>query len=115
MPIKDIRDENFEEEILKARSALTLVDFWATWCAPCKAIMPLIEELSQKYEGKVSFAKINVEDNPKTSSQFKVFSIPNLILFKGGKVFAQLVGRTSRKDIESLILSGLSEARAGHS
>ena len=70
--------------------------------------------LGKKYEGKVSFAKINVEDNPRISSQVKVFSIPNLILFKGGKVFAQLVGRTSRKDIESLILSGL-EVRPGHS
>ena len=107
MAIKDIRDENFEAEILDKRPSLALVDFWATWCVPCKALNPIIEELSEKYNGQVTFAKINVEENPRTPSRYQVFSIPNLIFFKDGQVYAQLVGSAKPKEIESLILSGL--------
>jgi len=107
MAIKEIRDDNFEDVILKRAPSLALVDFWATWCAPCKAIMPVIEELSEKYEGKVTFVKLNVEENPRIPSRYQVFSIPNLILFKDGKVFGQLVGSAKPREIESLIQSGL--------
>ena len=107
MAIKDIRDDNFEAEILGSGPSLALVDFWANWCAPCKALTPIIEQLSEKYAGQVSFAKLNVEENPRIPSRYQVFSIPNLILFKDGQVYAQLVGSAKPKEIESLILSGL--------
>lgn len=80
-----------------------LVDFWATWCAPCKAIAPLVDEIAGQYAGKVKVLKMNVDENPSTPGKFGVRGIPTLILFKGGKVVDQLVGAVPKSQIKDLV------------
>ncbi|MBI4041560.1 MAG: thioredoxin [Deltaproteobacteria bacterium] len=89
--IKTIGDQNFEQEVLKATQP-TLVDFWATWCGPCKALGPKIDQLATEYSGKIKFTKLDVDDNPQTPSQYGIRGVPTLIVFKNGKVAKQLVG-----------------------
>ncbi len=86
-----VSDTSFEAEVLKA-STPVLIDFWAPWCAPCRAIAPVVEELAREYAGKLKVVKMNVDDNPKTPQKYGVRGIPNLILFKGGQVADQIVG-----------------------
>jgi thioredoxin 1 len=93
--IIEVRDDNFEAEVLKSNLPV-LVDFWASWCGPCKAIAPVIEELSKEYEGRLKVAKVNVDDNPATPSRYGVRGIPNLILLKGGVVKEQIVGAVAK-------------------
>jgi thioredoxin 1 len=93
--IIEVRDDNFEAEVLKSNLPV-LVDFWASWCGPCKAIAPVIEELSKDYEGRLKVAKVNVDDNPATPSRYGVRGIPNLILLKGGVVKEQIVGAVAK-------------------
>ncbi len=87
----EFTDANFDAEVLKSDKP-TLVDFWATWCAPCRAIAPVVEHLATQYEGKVKVGKLDVDHNPNVASTYGVRSIPTLLLFKGGKVVEQLVG-----------------------
>ena len=87
----EFTDGNFDAEVLKCDQP-TLVDFWATWCAPCRAIAPVVEALAAQYKGQVKIGKLDVDHNQKVASQFGVRSIPTLLLFKGGKVVEQLVG-----------------------
>jgi thioredoxin len=86
-----VTDQNFETTVAAAQQPV-LVDFWATWCAPCKMLKPVIDELAAEYEGRVIVAELDVDANPVTSSKFTVLSIPTLILFRGGKPAERIVG-----------------------
>jgi thioredoxin 1 len=89
--IKHISDSNFEGEVLKSPTPV-LIDFWAPWCGPCKAIAPVLEELADEYAGKLKIVKINVDENPQTPARYGVRGIPNLLIIKGGEVKDQIVG-----------------------
>jgi thioredoxin 1 len=97
--IMDINDSNFEKEVLQSEKPV-MVDFWAPWCGPCKAIGPVVETLAGDYDGKVKFAKCNVDDNPITPSKYGIKAIPTLIFFKGGNVVDQITGMVSRARLE---------------
>ncbi|MBI5887363.1 MAG: thioredoxin [Deltaproteobacteria bacterium] len=101
-----VTDSSFDAVVLKS-DAPVLVDFWATWCAPCKAIAPLVDEIAGQYAGKVKVFKMNVDENPATPGKFGVRGIPTLILFKGGKVVDQLVGAVPKSQIKDLVDKGL--------
>ncbi len=88
---KQVSDSSFESDVLKA-SGPVLVDFWAEWCGPCKQIAPALEEMSKEMEGKLTIAKVNIDDNPETPSKYGVRGIPTLILFKDGEVADTKVG-----------------------
>lgn len=100
--IKEINDGNFQEQVLNTDST-TVVDFWASWCGPCKMLSPVIDELAQELKGKVEFAKVNVDENPLASSQFRVASIPTVMVFKDGKVVETLVGFRPKQSIKTAI------------
>ena len=94
-----VTDANFEAEVEK-HDGLAIVDFWATWCGPCRMIAPILEQLSTEYEGKVKVTKLDVDANIKTSSRFNVRSIPTLLFFKDGRVVDQIIGAVQRPVIE---------------
>ena len=100
--ITNVTDQTFEQEVLKA-SQPVLVDFWAAWCGPCRMIAPTVEALATEYAGKAKVAKVNVDENQSTPSQYNIRGIPTLLLFKDGQVKEQLVGAASRDVIESLL------------
>jgi thioredoxin len=89
--VKHVSDSNFEGEVLKSPTPV-LVDFWAPWCGPCKAIAPLLDELADDYAGKLKVVKMNVDENPNTPARYGVRGIPNLLIIKGGQVKDQIVG-----------------------
>jgi thioredoxin 1 len=89
--ITEVGDQNFDSEVLQCNLPV-LVDFWASWCGPCKAIAPVIEQLSIDYAGRLKVAKVNVDENPNTPSRYGVRGIPNLIIVKSGVVKEQIVG-----------------------
>ena len=97
-----VADDTFEHEVLKS-STPVLIDFWAPWCAPCRAIAPIVEELSATYAGKLKVVKMNVDDNPKTPSRYGVRGIPNLILFHNGEVKEQIVGAVPKAQLVKVI------------
>lgn len=99
-------DDNFESEVLQSGIPV-LVDFWATWCAPCKAIAPVIDTIAEEYDGKVKVGKVNVDDNPGTPGKYGVRGIPTVILFKDGKVVDQVVGAVPKAQLEALIKKAL--------
>jgi thioredoxin 1 len=100
--ILEINDSSFEQEVIQS-STPVLVDFWAPWCGPCRAIAPVIEELSTEYAGKLKVAKCNVDDNPKTPSRFGIRAIPTLIIFKAGNVSEQITGAVAKSQIAAAI------------
>ena len=95
-------DSNFSEEVVSSELP-SLVDFWAEWCAPCKSIAPIVEELAKEYQSKVKIGKLNVDENPKTATQYGIRGIPTLLLFKEGKVFQQMVGVKSKTEIQKVL------------
>ena len=100
--ILHITDSSFEEEVLKSARPIML-DFWAEWCGPCKMIAPILDELAEQYKGKLTFAKINIDDNQKTPETYAVRGIPTLMLFKDGEVAATKVGAASKSQLEAFI------------
>lgn len=103
--VKEITDAVFQNEVLDSKTPV-LVDFWAPWCGPCRAIAPVVEELSKEFDGKVKFVKVNVDDNPVVASQLGIRSIPTLKVFVSGSEKNQMVGAGSKDQIKGL-LSGL--------
>jgi thioredoxin 1 len=91
MPVIALTDDSFDQEVLKSGLPV-LVDFWASWCGPCRMVAPIIEELADEYAGRIKFAKLDVDANPSKSSQFNIRSIPNMILFRDGKPVDSIVG-----------------------
>jgi len=102
MSIVHVTDDNFEAQVLKA-SQPVLVDFWAEWCGPCKAIAPILEQLADEYEDSVQIAKLDVDANQSTAMKYGIRSIPTLILFRDGVVQAQHVGLASKEKLAKLI------------
>ena len=102
----EVNDKNFTIEVLQSDLPV-LVDFWATWCGPCKSIGPVIEELSKEYAGRIKVTKLNVDENPATPGQYGVRGIPTLILFKGGKILEQIVGAVPKTRLTAMIEKAL--------
>ncbi len=100
--ILEVEDNSFESEVLKADLPV-MVDFWAPWCGPCKALSPVIEELAATYGDKVKFTKCNVDDNPVTPGNYGIRSIPTLIFFKDGEISEQIVGAVAKSKLEGAI------------
>jgi thioredoxin 1 len=89
--VKEFTDDNFEAEVLKSDKPV-LVDFWAVWCAPCRMVAPVVEEIADTYGGKIKVGKVNVDENSKTPNEYGIRSIPTIMLFKDGKVAEQVIG-----------------------
>ena len=104
--IVEVTDSNFQTEILGSKLPV-LVDFWAVWCAPCRAIAPHVEALATQYEGKIRVGKCDTDSNQQLAAQFDVRSIPTLLMFKGGQVVGQVVGAVPRAKIEDLVKRAL--------
>ncbi|HSB10576.1 MAG TPA: thioredoxin [Blastocatellia bacterium] len=107
--VNDVTDQNFEQEVLNSDKPV-LVDFWAEWCHPCKALAPAVDKVAQEYDGKAKVVKLNVDDNSQTGTRFGVRGIPTLILFKGGTEFDRVVGTTSKDNISRMIDRALNNA-----
>ncbi|AFX98762.1 Thioredoxin [Candidatus Endolissoclinum faulkneri L2] len=102
MTTKIVSDSSFDEEVLKSDIPV-IVDFWAEWCAPCKAIAPLLEKISDELKGQVKIVKLNIDDNQKTSVTYGVRGIPTLIVFKDGHIHAKKVGALSESQLKNWI------------
>ena len=104
--VSDITDQEFEQKIIKSKQT-ALVDMWAPWCGPCRIVAPVVDKLSQKYDGKCKFYKMNIDENPKTAAKYRVMSIPTLLFFKNGEVVNTVVGavpeRTLSPKVEEIL------------
>ncbi|WP_304529039.1 thioredoxin TrxA [Dyella sp. OK004] len=100
--ITHVSDDAFEQEVLKSDTPV-LLDFWAEWCGPCKAIAPILDDLAKQYEGKLRIAKINIDHNQKTPRNYGVRGIPTLMVFKNGKVEATQIGAVSKGQLAQMI------------
>jgi len=100
--IREVSDGSFEKDVLQSEKPV-LVDFWAAWCGPCRAMMPTVEALATELEGSAAVVKLNVDDNPSTPQNYGVRGIPTMILFKGGKEVERVVGTTSKESLSRLI------------
>ena len=98
--------QQFEQEVLNSANPV-FVDFWAEWCGPCRAVSPIVEELSKEYGDKVNFVKLNVDENNEIAQKYNVFSIPTLAIFKGGEVISQKVGAATKESFKTMIDSSL--------
>ncbi|MAS00236.1 MAG: thiol reductase thioredoxin [Nitrosomonadales bacterium] len=104
--ISHLTDETFEEEVLQSNIPV-LVDYWAEWCGPCKMIAPILDSLTDEYEGKLKISKLNIDDNQKTPQKYGVRGIPTLMIFKNGNVEATKVGALSKSQLTAFIDSNL--------
>lgn len=100
--VKHTSDGNFERDVLSSGKP-AIVDFWATWCAPCRALAPVIDEIANQYNGKVEVFKIDIDANPETPARFGVRGIPTVILFKNGQAVDQVVGAVPKSELERLL------------
>ena len=100
--IIELEDDSFEEKVLKSDKPV-MVDFWAPWCGPCKAIAPTVDALEKEYGDKMTFAKVNVDENPLTPSKYGVQAIPTLIFFKNGEIADQITGMVGKEKLEETI------------
>ena len=103
----NISDNSFKQEVLESDQPV-LVDFWAEWCGPCKMIAPVVDELADEYDGRVKFAKVNVDDNPKIAMEYGIRGIPTMLIFKGGQPVKQVVGAVGK----AVLQQNLNEATA---
>ena len=101
-----VTDQDFDTQVLKATTPV-LVDFWAEWCAPCKMIAPMVDDLAVEYDGKVTFVKLDVDANPETSIKFGIRSIPTLLLFKNGKPVDQVIGAVPKAVLKKRLENAL--------
>jgi thioredoxin 1 len=104
--IVTLQDSTFDQEVLKSDTPV-LVDFWAVWCGPCKAIAPTVEELATQYKGKLKVAKMDVDAHQNVPQQYGIRSIPTLLVFKGGRVVASLIGAVNKSKLEDAIQKAL--------
>ena len=95
----EVTDGTFEDEVVKSTTPV-LVDFWADWCAPCKMIAPIVEQLAEEFDGQVKFAKVDVDSNPKSAMNYGIRGIPTLLIFKGGKPVDQVVGAVPKSTLK---------------
>ena len=102
--VLEINNDNFNEEVNENKDTL-IIDFWAEWCGPCKLLSPIIEELAKEFEGKIYFAKVNLDNNQDLAMKFSIRSIPTLLLFKKGQLKDTKVGLLSKSDLKDWILS----------
>ncbi|MEE9167157.1 MAG: thioredoxin [Candidatus Neomarinimicrobiota bacterium] len=100
--ISEFSDSNFQAEVLDSLLPV-LVDFWAEWCAPCRVVNPIVEEIAGEYEGKVKVGKVNVDHNPDTAMKYGIRSIPSFIVFKDGAVSDQIVGAVPKRNIKQVL------------
>ena len=103
-----IDDSNFEQVVLNSKVPV-LLDFWATWCGPCRMVAPVVDELAKEYDGKVSFGKVDVDQNPKIASKYGIMSIPTLILFKDGKPITNIVGFRPKSQLKQSLDEALEQ------
>jgi thioredoxin 1 len=104
--VTHVTDANFEQEVMRSTEPV-LVDFWAPWCGPCKAIAPVIDELANEYAGRLKVVKVNVDDNPQAPSRFGVRGIPTLLVIRGGQVKEQIVGAVPKRHLEKALEQAL--------
>ena len=104
--MQSITDSDFDTKVLKSATPV-FVDFWAPWCGPCKMSAPVLEELEKEYSGKITFLKVNVDENTASSSKFQILSIPTTILFKAGQEIGRQVGFSGKNGFEDLLKKGL--------
>ncbi len=104
--IKHVTDDSFESEVLKS-DVPVLVDYWAEWCGPCKAIAPLLEQVALEYTGRIKVAKVNVDENQQTPQKYGIRGIPTLMLFKGGNIEATKVGALSKSQLSAFLDSNI--------
>jgi thioredoxin 1 len=108
--VVEVTDQNFQE--VTGGPGLSMVDFWAVWCGPCRIVAPIVEQLADDYAGKVTVGKLDVDNNQRTATQFNVRSIPTILFFKEGKQVDQVIGAVPRAALESKIRQHLNGAAA---
>jgi thioredoxin 1 len=104
--VAHVNDKNFDPEVLKSQIPV-LVDFYATWCGPCKSLAPILEQLAGEYQGKAKIVKLDIDEAPTTASSFGIMAVPTLIIFKGGREQQKLTGARSKPDLEAALKKAL--------